>query len=123
MIIVILEEKIIQDINIALDVTRYTNIIISDGIIHYRLGVGGLPLIGDLQFILDARESELWQVAQDKDDILTKEKVKQLLFNSELGGGWTNNQFQAAIIEHLEGNSAKLIALRTRRDAILAAWT
>jgi len=42
---------------------RHADIIISDGQQSFSLGVGGLPLDGDLQAALDARFDELWEVA------------------------------------------------------------
>lgn len=43
---------------------RAVEITVSDGINTYLWRVGGLPLEGNLQAILDAREAELWTVAQ-----------------------------------------------------------
>lgn len=43
---------------------RHCEIIISDGTDTYRWGVGGLPMAGNLQTILNAREPELWAGAQ-----------------------------------------------------------
>ena len=42
---------------------RHADIAISDGPTVYLLGVGGLPLAGNLQTILEAREAELLSIA------------------------------------------------------------
>lgn len=42
---------------------RHAEISITDGADTYLWNVGGLPLTGDLQQILDARETELWAAA------------------------------------------------------------
>lgn len=123
MTIKILEERIIQDINIALDVVRHVDIIISNGTTHYHLGVGDLSLVGDLQVILDARETELWRVAQEKDNQLTIRQVRRLLYNSTLGGGWTGDEFQEAIFERDGGDETKWNILKDRRSAIRADWS
>lgn len=57
MTIEILEVKLNQD-------TRAVDIIITSGPNSYLWSVGGLPLTGDLQAILDAREAELFTQAQ-----------------------------------------------------------
>lgn len=44
--------------------TRHVEIIITSGPNSYLWSVGGLPLTGNLQTVLDAREVELWGVAQ-----------------------------------------------------------
>lgn len=40
--------------------TRFAQILITDGVTNYILGVGGLPLNGNLQPILDANAAQLW---------------------------------------------------------------
>lgn len=47
----------------GVEVSRHCDIIITSGATSYLWGVGGLPLTGDLQTILDAREAELWTAA------------------------------------------------------------
>lgn len=101
---------------------RTTMIIISDGTTHYLLGVGGLPLVGDLQSILNARETKLWAVAMDKDNKLTTEQVRTLLYESPIAGGWSNQEFQEAYFEERKGNVAKANALDVQRAAIQTAW-
>lgn len=64
MTIEILEARTINDIDTGQPGTRHADIIIASGGDSYLLGVGDLPLIGDLQAALDAREAELWQIAQ-----------------------------------------------------------
>lgn len=127
MIIKILEERIIQDEN-GNDEGRHTDIIISDGAFpdatHYALGVGGLPLVGNLQVILDAREVELWTVAVAKDDQRDTSEVRCLLYNS-ISEGWSEDDFQEAVLEHLAGeeeNSERLTAMLAKRAAIRAEW-
>lgn len=118
----ILSEIETIDIDTKLAATRHADIIISDSVTHYALGVGGLPLVGDLQPILDAREAELWQVAQAKNNQLTTEEVRRKLFNSPLAGGWTSDEFQEAYFEERKGDTAKVDALDVRRAAIRAEW-
>lgn len=101
---------------------RHANIIISDGIDHYYLGVGGLPLEGDLQPILDARETNLWQVALVKGTALITEEVRAILYNSPLAGGWSEDEFQEAFNENFGGAATKLQRIRALRDAIRDEW-
>jgi hypothetical protein len=54
----------ILDIRIIEGTLRHANIIISVGDESYLWAIGGLPLEGDLQTILDGREAELWAAAQ-----------------------------------------------------------
>ena len=117
----IIEERITQDID-GSDISRHTDTIISDGVVHYALGVGGLPLKGDLQPVLDAREAELWKVAVVKDNTLDAIEARELSYNSPLAGGWTNNEFQEAILENNLGQAAKLTAIQNKRAAIKADW-
>jgi hypothetical protein len=102
--------------------SRHADIIISDGVTHYTLGVGDLPLVGDLQPILDARESELWGVAVAKDDQRTTRQVRRLVYNSRSAGGWDRDEFQEAWFEERAGDSTKANALHARRAAIRAEW-
>lgn len=122
MTIAIIEERFIQSIDTSLDITRHADIVISDGTNHYQLGVGGLPRIGNLQSILDAREAELWHTAQEKDNQLTIREVRRLLYNSILGGGWTSDDYQEATFEKDDGNSTKWDILKARRATIQAEW-
>ncbi len=112
--------KFYADID-GLDAGRHVDVIISDGVIHYFLSVGGIPLIGDLQFILDARKSELWQVAQAKSNQLSIRQVHRLLYNSRIGG-WDGDDYQEAVFERDEGDDTKWNILKGRRAAIRAAW-
>lgn len=114
-------ERSIKNIE-GIEDRRHVDIIISDGATHYRLGVGGLPLFGDLQIILDAREVELWTVAQEKDTQLTAKEVRRLLFNSKSGGGWNQEEFQDAVFEKDAGDPTKWDNLKIRRDLILGEW-
>jgi len=50
---------------------RHANIIITDKGNTYKLGVGGLPLEGDLQTILEAREAELLSDAVQRNQLPT----------------------------------------------------
>ncbi len=112
----------IQSNEFGIDQSRVADIIISDGVAHYQLGVGGLPLVGDLQKILDAREAELFIVAQAKNNILITEEVRRTLFNSPLAGGWTSDEFQEAILENDDGLPAKLTVIQSKRAAIKLDW-
>lgn len=122
MIIKILSEDIDRDDN-----SRFVSIIISDGSFpdatHYKLGRGGLPLVGDLQPILESEEDQLWQVAQAKDNSLTTRQVRRLVYNSQSAGGWSKNESEEALLEHLKGgDSTKLDIVWARRAAIRADW-
>lgn len=121
MTIAILKERIYQNEN-GDNEGRHADIIISDTVTHYALGVGGLPLVGDLQPILEAREAELWQVAVAKNNSLTTEEVRLACYNSPLAGGWTNNEFQEAVAEDWAGDSTKRNRIISRRAAIRADW-
>lgn len=117
----VVDIKFYVDIN-GLDAGRHVDVIISDGAIHYFLSVGGIPLIGDLRLILDARESELWQVAQAKNNQLSIRQVRRLLYNSPIGGGWDRDDYQEAVFEREDGDSTKWNILKGRRAAIKANW-
>lgn len=58
---------------------RHCDIIITGNGNYYLLGRGGFPLIGDLQVILDAEESELLVVAITKNVVLSNAEVQHLL--------------------------------------------
>lgn len=64
--------------------SRTAIIEITDGVDTYKWSVGGLPIIGDLQPLLDAREAELWAKAQARAepvniyDVTPKQIVKAL---------------------------------------------
>lgn len=67
-------------------ITRTTTIVIDNGVSSYFWVVGGLPETGDLQPILDARESELFLLAQANGDVFnpldarwTRYEAKQFL--------------------------------------------
>lgn len=53
----IIETRLLTD-------TRAVDIVISNAGQFFFYRVGGLPLVGDLQAILDAQEAELWPLAQ-----------------------------------------------------------
>lgn len=59
----IIETRIVSD-RIGQPSTRHTDIIITSGANSYLYGVGGLPLTGNLQTNLEAREAELFAEAQ-----------------------------------------------------------
>ena len=79
---------------------RFCSIIITDNSNTYQLAVGGLPLSGELQPILDARHDELLGIAISKDSPKTNEEVRHLLYATS----WTNEAFQAAVIENIAEN-------------------
>lgn len=97
---------------------RHCDIIITNNSNHYQLGVGGLPPVGDLQVVLDARHGELLNVAQQKDNTKTTTEVRRLLYNA----AWSGDEFQEAVIEHIGGDSARLDAIVVKRDAIRSEW-
>lgn len=59
----ILETRTVTDIGGA-ELSRHVDIIITSGPNSYLYSVGGLPLTGNLQTVLDAREAELFAKAQ-----------------------------------------------------------
>lgn len=61
MTIEIMETHINEELSV-----RHAEIIITNGAESYLLGIGGLPLTGNLQTILGSREAELWSLAQTK---------------------------------------------------------
>lgn len=113
----IIDERITEE-----NQKRHADIIISDTVIHYALGVGGLPLVGDLQTILEAEEASLWRVAVAKNNSLTAEEVRLECYNSPIAGGWTINEFQEAVAEDWAGDSTKRNRIISRRAAIRAEW-
>lgn len=117
----ILSETIYKD-QLKNDQGRNANTIISDTVTHYLLGVGSLPLVGDLQVILDARFNELWPVAVAKKNKFTTDEARLACYNSPLAGGWTNNEFQEAVREDWEGKPEKRNRIMARGAAIRAEW-
>lgn len=113
----ILNITIVEDIE-----KRQADIIISDGASHYRLSVGGLSLAGDLQIVLDAREPELWIVAQAKNNLLSTRQVRRKLYNSPGAGGWDRDDYQEAVFEKSDGDTTKWDILKARRATIRAEW-
>lgn len=111
-----------QSTELGINQSRVADVIISNGTTHYRLGVGGLSLTGDVQKILNAREEELWRVAQEKDDHLDTQQVRQRLYTSSTAGGWTHDEFQEALFEKDEGDPTKWNTLKGRRATIRAEW-
>ncbi len=104
---------------------RHVNIIIGDGETYYQLGVGGLPLEGDLQMIqrvLEERKAELWQAAQIIRNQKTIEEVRLACYNAPIAGGWTKNEFQEAFNENFGGRVTKLRRIKDLRDAIRNEW-
>ena len=80
----ITEIKTINDAETGRPSTRLANIIISSGGASYLWRVGGLPLSGDLQLILDGREPELWAAATVQaepvpSDIVAKQEARQFM--------------------------------------------
>lgn len=122
MTIKILEIKVIQNPDTGANESRHADIIISDDVTHYALGVGSLPIVGDLQIILDARKAELWGVAVAKNNQLITEEVRAELYESPLAGGWSNREFQEAVTENWAGRPEKKNRIESRREAIRAAW-
>lgn len=59
----IIETAIINNPDTNQPQARAVEIVISQNGTAYLWTIGGLPLAGDLQTILDAREAELWTVA------------------------------------------------------------
>lgn len=80
--------------------SRCCSIVVTDNSNNYQLGVGGLPLMGDLLPILEAKQDELLEVAVSKDDSKTNEQVRHLLYSAS----WSNEAFQAAVIENIAEN-------------------
>lgn len=59
----ILETKIENDINTGQPSKRSVEVVITSGPSSYLLSIGGLPLTGNLQTLLDAQESQRWAEA------------------------------------------------------------
>lgn len=97
--ITILSTMIVNEID-GSQQSRSCSIVVTDNSNNYQLGVGGLPLAGDLLPILEARQDELLEVAVSKGDSKTNEQVRHLLYSA----AWTNEAFQAAIIENIAEN-------------------
>lgn len=82
--------KIIETQIVEIDGTptfRHADITISDEVDTYLWGVGGLPLAGDLQTILDARFNELWTAASAVGDsvpaeVTAKQEAKQFMIDN-----------------------------------------
>lgn len=86
MTIKIINTEMIIDEN-GLDIFRHVDIIISDDVNVYMWGVGGLPLTGDLQLILDNREAELWTAASAKGNavplpVTFKQEARQFMVDN-----------------------------------------
>lgn len=60
----ILEIRAVNDFDTGQPRSRHADTVITQGGESYLLGVGGLPLAGNVQTILDSREVELWPQAQ-----------------------------------------------------------
>ena len=95
----ILSTIIVTDINGG-EKSRCCSVIITDNGNNYQLGVGGLPLEGDLQPILEDKQDELLEVAVLKGEPQTNEQVRHLLYATS----WSNEAFQAAVIENMAEN-------------------
>lgn len=117
----ILETKIENDINTGQPVKRSVEAIITSGPSSYLLSIGGLPLTGNLQAILDAREAEFWTQAEaggrpaDLYEITTKRALRAfaLVMLDEINilrvqaglSARTAAQAQAALLAKLKGMS------------------
>ena len=95
----ILISQVVYDLDKNLQ-CRHCDIIITDNAINYFLSVGGLPLEGDLQPILDAQYGELLAVAIQNNDSKTNEQIRHLLYSA----AWSSAEFQAAVIETIAEN-------------------
>lgn len=121
MTIIIFEVRIHND-EFGNEDGRHADIIISDGVTHYALGVGGLLLTGNLQPILEVRETELWRVAVAKGNQQTTRQVRRLAYNSPEAGGWSDDEFQEAYFEERKGDMTKADVLDVRHTTIHAEW-
>ena len=101
---------------------RYCDVVITDNGNVYQLGVGGLPLEGDLQLILDAQYDELLRAAILKSNPKTNEQVRHLLY----AASWSNGEFQAAIIENMAenvgGSESAFADILEKFEAINEEW-
>lgn len=101
---------------------RHCDIVITDNSNNYQLGVGGLPLEGELQPILDTRHDELLEVAISKGNIRTNEQVRHLLYSVS----WSNEAFQSAVIENIAenvgGSLPKFAEILALYEAINEEW-
>ena len=64
MTIEIIEISTFNDPDTGQPFSRHADVIITSGPNSYLFGIGGLPLTGNLQTILDSREAELFSAAQ-----------------------------------------------------------
>ena len=117
----IIDEWVIRDIE-GTKKSRHADIIISNGVDHFILGVGGLPLLGTLLDALEAREPELWGVAQVENNKVTTRYVRRLSYNSQSAGGWSFDEYQEAVFEKEDGNDTMWNVLKARRTAIKTEW-
>jgi hypothetical protein len=63
MMIVIFSQLTVNDSDTGLPVSRTANIYLTDGSSAFMYNIGGLPLEGDLQTVLNGMEAELWAAA------------------------------------------------------------
>ena len=115
MTIQILDTKITTD-DIGQDTARHSEIIITNDLTSFLWRVGGLPLEGDLQTILDARETELLAAAVLGDKVLSVEEIRRKLYRKS----WSIDEFEEAIFEKAAGDSKKFDALASKRETIRA---
>jgi len=74
----ILETVTVLDPDTQAPLHRAVKIIVSKNNSAYEFHVGGLPLSGDLQAVLDGRFDELWSAAEARGVSATKEIIFQL---------------------------------------------
>lgn len=119
----IMSTKTVYDINGELW-GRHCDIIITSNSTCYLLGVGGLPLTGDLQPILDTRYEELLSVAIKLDCTKTVQEVRELAARNT----WSNFVFQEAIMDVIaeqvgnDSGSPKFDTIVDMYEAIKEEW-
>lgn len=117
----ILETKIENDINTGQPSKRSVEVVITSGPSSYLLSIGGLPLTGNLQTLLDSQESQRWAEAQaggrvvDLYEVTTKRALRAfaLVMLDEINilrvqaglQARTGAQAQAALLAKLKGMS------------------
>ncbi len=113
----IISTELVYDID-KTQLCRYCEVVITDNSNNYQLGIGGLPLVGELQPILNARHDELLQVAFSKGTTVTNEDVIRLMCEAS----WSNCTFQIAVIETI-GRHGALQEIYDEYQEILKEWT
>lgn len=119
----ILSTKTVYDIN-GESWGRHCDVIVTSNSTCYSLGIGGLPLEGDLQPVLDAEYDGLLRVAITLDHTKTVQEVRELAARLT----WSNFEFQEAMMEVIaeqvgnDSGSPKFDAIVDSYESIKEEW-